>query len=101
MLVLILCSHSYQPLRFFNHLVVLVSLATALAYASMATSPPFLKFYLPCCPYHSARETQLIHFYDWTITTPLILLCLTVLSGVSGAEIFFALIIDLILIHLV
>ena len=45
-----------------------------------------------------ARQLYWIRFFDWLITTPLILLCLDVLAGVSGAEIVFTLAIDVSLI---
>lgn len=47
------------------------------------------------------RQVYWIRYVDWIITTPLILRALTVLAGLSGAEIFFTIIFDLAMIFCV
>jgi len=74
--------------------MVLVALATTLAYGVMATGEGWYRWYYPV-----SRQLYYVRFAEWMVTTPLILLCLTVLAGVSGAEIVFTLIIDLVLIN--
>jgi bacteriorhodopsin len=47
------------------------------------------------------RQLYWIRYFDWVITTSLILRALTVLAGLSGAEIFFTIVFDVALIFCV
>jgi bacteriorhodopsin len=53
---------------------------------------------LPPTHRHVYRDVYYARYIDWLLTSPLILLNLSVLSGLSGANIFSAVVADLIMI---
>ena len=89
-----------KPLRLFHYITILITLTSGLAYFLMAAGTG-RKFALVNIIHHDNGPTELIfrqiywaRYLEWAITTPLILVNLTVLAGLPGAEILLAIYAD-------
>jgi len=92
-----------QPVqkRLFHILTTFITAISTLAYFAMATgagtsfahhlATESHKHHIPDTTEHVYRQVFWAHFVDWALTTPLILLNLAFLSGLSGSNIIVAL----------
>ena len=75
-------------------------MTAALSYFTMASGGGW-SYYLECVQYHHKEVTLIFRqiywarYIDWSITTPLILIELTVLAGLPGAEILLVVFADI------
>jgi bacteriorhodopsin len=90
-----------KPLRLFHYITILITLTSCLEYFLMAAGAGW-KFALVNIVHFDDgpkelvfRQIYWVRYVGWLITTPLILIDLTVLAGLPGAEILLAVYADL------
>jgi len=94
--------------RLFHSITTLIVLIGTLSYFSMATGSGFtLRHFrwterhehgVPDTHRHVHREVYWVRYVDWLLTTPLILLDLSLLAGLNGANIFSLIVANLVMI---
>lgn len=95
-----------KHLRLFHYITILISLTAGLSYFVMAAGQGWT-FHLVKVIHHKHSPTDLIfrqlywvRYVDWAITTPLVLIELTVLAGLPGAEVLLVVFADVAIILL-
>jgi len=93
--------------RLYHHLTATITIVAALSYFAMATHSGFTFHHsrvreqhdhVPDTFKHVIREVYWARYVDWLITTPLLLLDLSLLAGLDGAAIFTAVTADIIMV---
>lgn len=93
--------------RFFHVITTVITIVAALSYFAMATGHGTSLHRIILHEEHDTvpdtkhviyRQVFYARYIDWLITTPLLLLDLTVLAGLSGAHIFIVIVADLIMV---
>jgi bacteriorhodopsin len=97
-----------QQKRMFHILTAFIATIAFLSYFAMATGEGIIlkKIVIPQSPHKQMsdpkqvifREVYWARYVDWSITTPLLLLDLTLLAGLSGANILVAIVADIIMV---
>jgi len=94
--------------RLFHVLTALITTIATLSYFAMAVGDGTTWHYdikhedladpLPDLPYGMKREVYWVRYVDWALTTPLLLIDLSLLAGLNGANITVAVFADLVMI---
>jgi len=100
-------AHDVQSKRIYHIITTLITIIAALSYFAMATGTGFRLNFIVLHERHLhgipdtlktvIRQVFWARYVDWTLTTPLILLDLFLLAGMSGANILVAVVADLIM----
>lgn len=97
----------FQQKRLFHILTAFITTFAFLSYFAMATGDGIAykqatevehNKHVPDIVHYVYREVYYARYIDWTLTTPLLLLDLALLAGLSGANILVAIVADLIMI---
>jgi len=93
--------------RIYHVITTMITIIAALSYFAMATGTGFKFNFIIIREHHRhgvpdtlktvIRQVYWARYVDWTLTTPLLLLDLFLLAGVSGANILIAILADLIM----
>ncbi|KAI9802729.1 MAG: hypothetical protein M1825_002751 [Sarcosagium campestre] len=85
--------------RLFHILTTLITTFAAISYFAMASGDGHASAFIGSHKHYDYyRQVFYARYIDWTLTTPLLLLDLAFLAGLSGANIFVAIIADIIMI---
>ncbi|KAI9681752.1 MAG: hypothetical protein M1829_000497 [Trizodia sp. TS-e1964] len=89
--------------RLFHILTAFITTFAAISYFAMATGDGTSNAVSFTKDKHGVSQTVVRQIYwaryaDWTVTTPLLLLDLALLAGVSGADIFVAIVADIVMV---
>lgn len=100
-------AHDVQSKRVYHVITTMITIIAALSYFAMATGTGFKFNYIVIHEHHRhgipdtykavIRQVFWARYVDWTLTTPLILLDLSLLAGMSGANILVAVLADVIM----